>query len=103
MTRSTSDHPSTNERGVLGQEYLFCGKQRQTSNRKKHSEAFQTLLNFLDSEHIKKKKPMLATAIFSLYKEEFLALGGTHDDIQVLLYGSFCHLGFMEKEITYEI
>ena len=24
---------------------------------------------------------MLATAIFSLYKEEFLALGGTHDDI----------------------
>ena len=24
---------------------------------------------------------MLATAIFSLYKEEFLALGGTHEDI----------------------
>jgi hypothetical protein len=24
---------------------------------------------------------MLATAIFSLYKEEFLALGGTDDDI----------------------
>lgn len=52
-----------------------------TSNRKKHNEAFQTLLNFLDGELIKKKKPMLATAIFSLYKEEFLALGGTHDDI----------------------
>ena len=24
---------------------------------------------------------MLATAIFSLYKEEFLALGGTHEDL----------------------
>ena len=56
-------------------------EEEQTSNRKKHSEAFQTLLNFLDSELIKKKKPMLATSIFSLYKEEFLALGGTHDDI----------------------
>jgi len=146
VTRSTSGHPSTNVRGVLGQECLFCGKQRkrksqkneplnqcltedgcisiisaakrkcdtrilglgedliakeakyhnscrrnyirqdededvQTSIRKKHNEAFQTLLNFLDSELIKKKKPMLATAIFSLYKEEFLALGGTNDDI----------------------
>ena len=30
---------------------------------------------------MKKKKPMLATAIFSLYKEEFLALGGTHENI----------------------
>ncbi len=145
-TRSTSGNPSTNERGVLGEDCLFCGKQRkrksqknealkqcltldgcksivcaakrkcdtrilglgedliakeakyhnscrrnyvrqdedeeeQASTRKKHNEAFQTLLNFLDSEIIKKKKPMLATAIFSLYKEEFLALGGTHDDI----------------------
>ena len=55
-------------------------KEAQTSNRQKHNEAFQTLLNFLDNE-IMKKKPMLATAIFNLYKEEFLALGGTHEDI----------------------
>lgn len=146
VTRSTSGHPFTNQRGVLGEDCLFCGKQRkrksqkneplkqcltmdgcksiiraakkkcdtrilglgedliakeakyhntcrrnyvrqdedeeaQTSNRKKHNEAFQTLLNFLDGEIIKKKKPMLATVIFCLYKEEFLALGGTHDDI----------------------
>lgn len=146
VTRSTNSHPSTNERGILGDNCLFCGKQRkrksqkneplqqcltldgcksimnaakkkcdtrilglgedliakeakyhntcrrnyvrqdeeeeaQTSNRQKHNEAFQTLLNFLDNEIMKKKKPMLATAIFSLYKEEFLALGGTHEDI----------------------
>ncbi len=53
----------------------------QTSNRKKHNEAFQTLLNFLDGEIIKKKRPLWATTIFSLYKEEFLAFGGTHDNI----------------------
>ena len=56
-------------------------EEEQISNRKKHSEAFQTLTNFLETELVKKKKPMMATAIFSLYKEEFLALGGTHDDI----------------------
>ena len=56
-------------------------EKEQTSNRKIHSKAFQALMNFIDSELIKKKKPMLATAIFSLYKEEFLGLGGTHDDI----------------------
>ena len=96
MTRSFSDHRSTNKRGVLRQECLFCGKQRKTnsqkneplkhcltimSNRKIHSNAFQALMNFIDRELIKKKKPMLATAIFSLYNEEFLGLGGTHDDI----------------------
>ena len=137
MTRSISDHPSTNKRGVLGLECLFCGKQRkrksqkneplkhcltidgcksiisaakrkgdarilglgedliareakyhnrnyvrqdedqeeQTSNRKIHSEAFQALMNCIDSELVKKKNPILATAIFSLYKEEFLGLG----------------------------
>ncbi len=143
MTRSTSDHPFTNQRGVLGEDVFFCGKQRrrksqkneplrkcltvdgcksiiraaqnerdtrilglgedliakeakyhntcrqnyvrqeedeedQTSNRKKHNEAFQTF--FLDGEIIKKKKPCWQL-LFSLYKEEFLALGGTHDDI----------------------
>lgn len=148
VTRSTSGHPSTNERGVLGDSCLFCGKMRkrrksqrseplsqcltmdgcksivcaamkkgdtrilglgedliakeakyhnscrrnyvrevdedeelQTSTRKKHNEAFQKLLHFLDNELIKKKKPMLLASIFSMYKEEFLALGGSCDDI----------------------
>ena len=34
MTRSTSDHPSTNKRGVLGQECIFCGKQRKRKSQK---------------------------------------------------------------------
>ena len=145
-TRSSSDHPSTSTRGVLGQECLFCGQKRkrklqkneplsqclttdgskaillaakkkcdtriiglgedliakeakyhntcrrdyvrldvtdeeQTSNRKMHVEAFKNLSMFLENEVIKNKTPMLASVIFNLYKEEFLALGGTQDDI----------------------
>ena len=54
---------------------------RQTSNRKIHNEAFQKLSMFLENEIINKKTPILATVLFSLYKEEFLAVGGTQDDI----------------------
>ena len=36
---------------------------------------------FLENEIINKKTPILATVLFSLYKEEFLAVGGTQDDI----------------------
>ena len=50
----------------------------QKFNRKKHDEAFQKLSMFLV---IKNKAAMLATIMFSLYKEEFLAVGGTLDDM----------------------
>ena len=53
----------------------------QTCKKKIHSEAFQTFINFIDSELIKKKNPCWPTVIFTLYKEEFLGHGGTYDDI----------------------
>ncbi len=34
MTRSTSDHPFTNQRGVLGEDVFFCGKQRRRKSQK---------------------------------------------------------------------
>lgn len=34
VTRSTSGHPSTDERGVLGDDCLFCGKQRKRKSQK---------------------------------------------------------------------
>ena len=52
----------------------------QTSNQQKHNEAFQTLLNFFDYEIMKKKKTHAGNCHFSLCKEEFLDLGGTHED-----------------------
>lgn len=56
-------------------------EERETSNRKKHAEAFQNVAMFLENEIIKKKTPMLASVILALYTEEFLAIGGTRDDI----------------------
>uniref|UniRef100_UPI00358E1048 uncharacterized protein isoform X1 n=2 Tax=Myxine glutinosa TaxID=7769 RepID=UPI00358E1048 len=62
-------------------ERLHVTDEEQTSNRKMHVEAFKNLSMFLENEVIKNKTPMLASVIFNLYKEEFLALGGTQDDI----------------------
>ena len=56
-------------------------EEEETSNRKKHAEAFQNLSMFLENEVIKKKTPMMTSVIFALYMEEFLAIGGTRDDI----------------------
>ena len=36
---------------------------------------------FLENEITNKKTPILATVLFILYKEEFLVVGGTQDDI----------------------
>ena len=52
-------------------------EEKETSNQMKHAEAFQNLSMFLENEVIKKKTPMLASVIFALYKQEFLAIGGT--------------------------
>lgn len=145
-TRSNSDLPSTNKKGVLRKECLFCGKTRkrksqknealhkclsrdgsksiiiaatskcdariialgedliakeamyhnscrryyvrddgiedeQMSSRKIHEEAFRKLSMFIENEVIKNKTPMLATMIANLYEEEFLAAGGTQEDM----------------------
>ena len=34
MTHLTNSHPSTNERGILGDNCLFCGKQRKRKSQK---------------------------------------------------------------------
>ena len=55
--------------------------EKETSNRQKHTEAFQMLSTFLEHEVIQRRNPMWASTIFDLYKEEFLGLGGTNEDI----------------------
>lgn len=52
-----------------------------TTTRKKHTETFERLSQFIKNEVIVNKTPMLASDLFHLYKEEFLSLGGNREDI----------------------
>ena len=53
----------------------------ESSNRKKHDEAFQKLSHFVDNEIFKKKTPILAATLLSVYTDEYIAFGGAHEDI----------------------
>lgn len=46
----------------------------------KHTKAFEELSTFLKYEIVQKRRPLMASTIFNLYREEYLGVGGTLDE-----------------------
>jgi hypothetical protein len=53
----------------------------QETVRTRHSKAFEHLSLFLKDEVVRKGKPMLASTIFALYRQEFINAGGRDEEI----------------------
>lgn len=49
--------------------------------RTKHTKAFGELSLFLKEEIVQKRRPLMASTIFNLYREEYLGVGGTLEEL----------------------
>ena len=54
----------------------------ENSNRKKHDQAFANLSQFITRDVVEKKIPVMGSILLKLYSQEYLAAGGTEEEIQ---------------------